>query len=83
MTLEIDQVVEEISRLDERLGPTTSKRSVKSTVVVRDQNTVVIGGLQKSKQSNSKTAFPILGEIPVLGYFFRSTKASRDRVNCS
>lgn len=81
VTLEIDQVVEEISRLDERLGPTTSKRSVKSTVVVRDQNTVVIGGLQKSKQSNSKTAFPILGEIPVLGYFFRSTKASRDRVN--
>jgi general secretion pathway protein D len=49
--------------------------------VVRDQNTVVIGGLQKSKQSNSKTAFPILGEIPVLGYFFRSTKATRDRVN--
>lgn len=81
VTLEIDQVVEEISRFDERLGPTTSKRSIKSTVVVRDQNTVVIGGLQKSKQSNSKTAFPILGEIPVLGYFFRSTKATRDRVN--
>ena len=81
VTLEIDQVVEEISRLDERLGPTTSKRSVKSTVVVADQNTVVIGGLQKTKQSNSKTAFPILGEIPVLGYFFRSTKMSRDRVN--
>ena len=54
---------------------------MKSTVVVRDQNTVVIGGLQKSKQSNSKTAFPVLGEIPVLGYFFRSTKATRDRVN--
>ena len=40
VTLEIDQVVEEISRLDERLGPTTSKRA-ESTVVVKDQNTVV------------------------------------------
>ncbi|MGC6417255.1 MAG: type II secretion system secretin GspD [Bradymonadia bacterium] len=81
VTLEIDQVVEEISRFDERLGPTTSKRSVKSTVVVKDQNTVVIGGLQKSKQSNSKTAFPFLGEIPIIGYLFRSSTKKRERVN--
>ena len=81
VTLEIDQVVEEISKVDQNLGPTTSKRSIKSTVVVKDQNTVVIGGLQKSKQTSSKSTFPFLGEIPILGYLFRSTKRSRDRVN--
>jgi general secretion pathway protein D len=81
VTLEIDQVVEEISKFDERLGPTTSKRSIKTTVVVKDQNTVVIGGLQKSKHSNSKTSYPFLGEIPVIGYLFRSSTRKRERVN--
>jgi general secretion pathway protein D len=48
---------------------------------VKDQNTVVIGGLQKSKQNNAKTAFPFLGEIPIIGYLFRSKTQIRERVN--
>jgi len=81
VTLEIDQVVEELGEPNERLGPSTSKRSIKSTVVVKDQNTVVIGGLQKNRQGNTKTAFPFLGEIPVIGYLFRSSRRDRQRVN--
>lgn len=81
VTLEIDQVIEEIEGLDERLGPTTSKRSVKNTVTVKDQNTVVIGGLQKSRQLNGRTGVPILGEIPVIGYLFRSSTKEQERRN--
>jgi general secretion pathway protein D len=81
VTLEVDQVIEEISNIDENKGPTTSKRSVKTTVVVKDQHTVVIGGLQKQKQNNSKSAFPLLGEIPVIGYLFRNSAKRNSRVN--
>jgi hypothetical protein len=50
-------------------------------VVVKDQNTVVIGGLQKSRQISNKSAIPWLGEIPVIGYFFRNTTSERERRN--
>ncbi len=82
VTLEIDQVVEELGARDEETKQfSTSKRSVKSTVVVKDQNTVVIGGLQKSKQTNSQAAFPVLGEVPIIGHLFRSSSSQRERVN--
>ena len=81
VTLEIDQVIEEIESIDPQVGPTTSKRSIKSTVVVQDQNTVVVGGLQKTRQIQNVSAIPWLGEIPVIGYFFRTTKRDRERRN--
>lgn len=81
VTLEIDQVIEEIESIDDQVGPTTSKRSIKSTVVVKDQNTVVIGGLQKDRQAASKQAIPLLGEVPILGYFFRDSQTDRERRN--
>lgn len=81
VTLEVDQVIEEIDSVDERYGPTTSKRSIKSTVIVKDQNTVVIGGLQRDRQLNNNSAVPLLGEIPVIGYFFRDNSKDRERRN--
>lgn len=81
VTLEIDQEVEEVIANDQRLGPTTSKRQVKTTVVVGDQKTVVIGGLQKTKQTTADNGIPILSEIPVLGFFFRNSVRSNERVN--
>lgn len=81
VTLEIDQVIEEIESIDDQVGPTTSKRSIKSTVVVQDQNTVVIGGLQKDRQTKGTQAIPLLGEIPIIGYFFRDSSTDRERRN--
>jgi general secretion pathway protein D len=81
VTLEIDQVVEEIESNSPDLGPATSKRSVKSTVVVKDQNTVVIGGLQKSSQRNRRSMLPLLGEIPVIGYLFRDSGKDQEQRN--
>lgn len=81
VTLEIDQEIEEVTARSERLGPTTSKRQVKTTVVVGDQKTVVIGGLQKTLQRASDTGIPILSEIPVLGFFFRNSIRDNERVN--
>ena len=43
-----------------------------TTVVVRDGETIVMGGLIKDTDSRSEVKIPILGDIPVLGIFFRS-----------
>ncbi len=56
------------------LGPATSKRTAKTPVVCKDQQTVVIGGLMSDRQSDVVSKVPILGDIPVLGFFFRSTR---------
>ena len=81
VTLEVDQTIEELGAIDPVKGPTTTKRSLKSTVVVKDQQTVVVGGLQRSSQTKSATKVPIIGEIPVLGYLFRDSKKTASKQN--
>jgi general secretion pathway protein D len=72
--LEVDQEISDVeSENFHNMGPSTSKRSVKTTVVARDQQTVVIGGLMADRISENVTKIPILGDIPVLGFFFRNT----------
>lgn len=80
VTLEIDQEIEEVAGTSD-LGPTTTKRSIKTNIIVGDQKTIVIGGLQKNKQTSSHSGVPVLSEIPVLGYFFRRTSTGNERVN--
>ncbi|MBI5497793.1 MAG: type II secretion system secretin GspD [Deltaproteobacteria bacterium] len=52
--------------------PTTTKRTTKTTVVVRDEQTVIIGGLISDKKIKSESKVPVLGDIPWLGFLFRS-----------
>jgi general secretion pathway protein D len=49
--------------------------------VVRDQNTVVIGGLIRNTERNSETRIPILGDIPILGALFRRSNHVVQRSN--
>jgi general secretion pathway protein D len=55
------------------LGPATTKRTAKTPVFCKDQQTVVIGGLMSDRTTDTVQKVPILGDIPVLGFFFRST----------
>jgi general secretion pathway protein D len=55
------------------LGPATTKRTAKTPVVCKDQQTVIIGGLMSDRQSDTVSKIPVLGDIPVLGFFFRNT----------
>lgn len=81
VTLEIEQTVEDIEATDPNLGPTTNKRQVNTTVVVKDQRTVVIGGLQRDVQRQGATKAPIIGEIPIIGYLFRNTNRNAEKRN--
>src|SRR5262249_38967211 len=54
------------------VGPTTSVRSASTTVVVRDAQTVVIGGLISDNTTRQRESVPYLEDLPVLGNFFRT-----------
>src|SRR5690606_16123815 len=47
-------------------------RTAKTTVVVRDQQTVVLGGLMADRQSDNESKIPILGDIPLIGWLFKN-----------
>ncbi|MBK8479975.1 MAG: type II secretion system secretin GspD [Proteobacteria bacterium] len=80
--MEIEQEVSDvISANYNQLGPATSKREVKTTVVVRDQQTVVIGGLMADTVRETESKVPILGDIPVIGALFRQTQRSVQKTN--
>jgi general secretion pathway protein D len=63
------------------VGPTTSIRSATTTVVVKDKQTVVIGGLISDDTIRRRDSVPYLGDIPVLGNFFRNTEDSSNKIN--
>jgi type II secretory pathway component GspD/PulD (secretin) len=55
------------------------ERSTKSVVRVKDGETVIIGGLIRNDSSQTITKFPILGDVPILGAFFRHKDKDKDR----
>lgn len=53
------------------------KRSADTTVRLRDGETMVIGGLIGSEETKSMSKVPFLGDLPILGAFFRSVRTSK------
>ena len=61
--------------------PTTTKRDVETTAIVKNGESIIIGGLVKDKSGNSVNKVPILGDIPILGHAFRYRDKSLDKTN--
>ena len=79
-------IYQEVSKIDaatlkDTNGPTTSKRSIESNVVVDDGNIIVIGGLLEDSYSQAEDKVPVMGDIPVVGALFRSENRSRKKTN--
>lgn len=63
------------------LGPTTTKRQSETTVIAKDGQMIVIGGLISDDTGEAKDGVPFLSDIPVLGHLFRSVSEARSRKN--
>lgn len=63
------------------LQPTTLKRTIDTTAIVKDSNTIVIGGLIDDRTTVSEFKVPLLGDIPILGWLFKSRSTSRKKTN--
>lgn len=59
--------------------PVVESREASSSVMVKDGETVVIGGLMKEEKTKKVEKVPLLGDIPLLGYFFRNNKDSKNK----
>ena len=75
------QEVSSISDSTSTSGLITNKRSIESSVLVEDGNIVVLGGLLQDDYSGKQDKVPGLGNLPVLGYLFKSEARSRKKTN--
>jgi type IV pilus assembly protein PilQ len=55
------------------IPPTINRRAMSSTLVIKEGETIVLGGLIQETESETRTQVPLLGSIPILGYLFSST----------
>jgi general secretion pathway protein D len=76
-------IFQEVTKLvsEEDIRPTTLKRTTKTAVTIKDTNTIVIGGLIGDDISNTTYKVPLLGDIPLLGWFFKYRSESSEKRN--
>ena len=80
--LEIEEEISEQGATSGTLGVVSiNRRTARTEVMVRDQQTIVIGGLMRDAIQNSEDKVPVLGDIPILGALFRKTNKSKRKTN--
>ena len=62
-------------------GPTTTKRSIESSVLVEDGSIVVLGGLLQDQYGGNQEKVPGLADVPLFGNLFKSESRSRKKTN--
>ncbi|MBE0582817.1 MAG: tetratricopeptide repeat protein [Desulfofustis sp.] len=79
------EIATEVTRLKQGAGdqfrPTTFKRTADTTVIVRDRETIVIGSIIGQDSTNSEFKNPLLGDIPLLGWLFKTHSTTDTKVN--
>jgi general secretion pathway protein D len=78
---EISALKQESTLVVLTVGPTTTKRSTKTSVVVKDNQTVVIGGLMQEREEENINKMPILGDIPLIGWLFKNKSVDKTKTN--
>jgi general secretion pathway protein D len=87
MRLEIFQEITDINNQIQgvgnvnQVGPALSNRRIENVVVVADDETVVIGGLIGDRYQDDVTKVPWLGDIPVLGWLFKTQNKKVGKAN--
>jgi len=82
VTMEINQEIKKIVEGTELLeNPSVFNRQVSSRITVKDKRTIVIGGLIRDDITTIEQKVPLLGDIPILGLFFRKNVKQRTRTN--
>lgn len=76
---EVSEIVEYRGQFNER--PVTATRQADAEVIVRDGETLVLGGMIKELTIEDETRVPFLGDIPILGSLFRHTSVSKQKVD--
>lgn len=62
-------------------SPIIDTRSLDSNVLIKSGNTLAIGGLLQDEQTKARNKVPVLGDVPLLGYFFQERLNARTKRN--
>ena len=62
-------------------SPVIDTRSLDSNVLIKSGDTLAIGGLLQDEVLKSRTKVPVVGDVPILGYFFQSRTNLRTKRN--
>jgi len=60
-------------------NPPINKSEVSSTIIIKDGDTLVVGGIRKSTESKEEAGIPWLKDIPFLGWFFKYETISKEQ----
>ena len=63
------------------VGPTLTKRSMETTTIAQDQQTIVVGGLVQDNIILIESKVPFLGDIPFLGWLFKTQSKQVDKLS--
>ncbi len=61
--------------------PIITNRNVKNTVVAKDQQTIAIAGLISDRKSDTESKIPFFGDIPIVGWLFKTWKDNKAKSN--
>jgi type IV pilus assembly protein PilQ len=79
MTISITRNEPDFVNTGARGDPSIQKKEAKTTMLVRDGDTAVIGGIYTRNTGLSNARVPFFSDIPVLGWFFRNRKENDNR----
>jgi len=81
VTMHVNPVISSVSSIDANGIPQTAAREADTTVIVRDGETVVLGGLIQDQESVTTSAVPGLSQLPIVGSLFKSRNKSHSRTD--
>ena len=81
INLEVTEIDQAATLTTSSTLPVTLKRTVDTTVIVKDQQTVVIGGLIDDSTTQNENKVPVLGDIPLLGWMFKKQSTNTEKTN--
>lgn len=79
--LEIEQETSDVTSSSQASDVITNKRSIKTQILVKDGQTIVLGGLIKDEFRDQRAKVPLLGSIPILGRLFSYTRTQKVKSN--
>lgn len=84
--MEVDQKIKQLTQvtlpkaLQDNSQPLAT-RNIKTTLVVKNEDTAVLGGLIKDRETEKISKVPLLGDLPIIGWLFKGREAQKEKVN--
>jgi general secretion pathway protein D len=79
--MDIEQEISSVSQSETAAGVITDNRSIKTSVLAEDGQTVILGGLISDNVDESVQKVPLLGDLPLLGGLFRYKNQRKEKRN--